>query len=277
MAKLSPAERWKKHVLEHFAALEMSGELVPLRTEGLAILGRTTLLTVDEWWHPDWRRKRSSPEYFKWSEKCDNVGRKFGLAAWTVSLACLLKDFEPSGSQLVLESEWPRISVVTENTDSLFLEWLCYETGHFGMPVILRTKQTEIPMIYMNPGPPQNPLTAASSPPRDSAFYTRIETPLNYPPEAAMQLQKKASQLRQELLRRLGYSVSKRLRSSPLVDKAKQLKANKKRLTEKESLEVIENLQPGHDMLDDLKLLQLSKSRKYKVRRRIVKPYEPNP
>jgi hypothetical protein len=145
------------------------------------------------------------------------------------------------------------------------------------MHVVLRTKQTETPMIYMNSGPPKNPLPTASRPPRDSAFYTRVETPPNYPPEAAMQLQKNASQLRQELLRRLGYNVSKRLRSSPLVDKAKQLKANKRKLTEKESLEVIEELYPGHDMSEEMKMLQLSKSRKYKVRRRIVKPYEPNP
>jgi hypothetical protein len=277
MAKLTPHERWKKHVLERFTAFELSSDFQSLRAEGMTILGRTALFTADEWGHPDWRKKRLLPEYRKWCDKCWEVGGKFGLASWTVTMACLLKGYSPENGNLVIESEWPAIRVVTRNQDSLFIEWLCYEARNLGLYVIQRTGPTETTMLNLELGPPQEPLSAASRPPRDCALHIRVEIPPNFPPEAASQLQKKGALLQQELLRRLGYAVPKRLRSSSLVSKAKQLKADKPRLTVKESLEVIDTTDPGHDISQDPVLLRRSKSRKYQVRRRIIKPYEQKP
>ena len=105
----------------------------------------------------------------------------------------------------------------------------------------------------------------------------RLEIPPNFPSEAAQQMQQHAAALQRELLKQLGYPVAQRIRISRWTKYAKQLMAGKKRLTEQESLEVIDELHPQHDDSEDKQLLKLSRARKCKVRQRLVKPYEPKP
>jgi hypothetical protein len=278
VAKLTPVQRWRRYVLERFTALKLSGDLEPLRAEGLAILGRQHLLTGEEWSQPDYRKLRVSEKYQDWLRKCQAVATRFGLAPWTVEMACLLKDYSPETDPFVMESSWPKTSVVTENNDELFLNWLCHEASNLGLYVVLRQGSSETTIIYGEPMSPPEPLSASSRPPRDTVFQLRVETPPNYPPEAAGALQKTASNLGRELLRRLGYPSPRRLRTSILVTSAQKLRANKKRLTEEESAAVIDELNPDTDnLIEDRKLHRRIRSQKYLVRKRLVKPYEPKP
>ena len=272
MPKLTPDERWRRHVLERYTAFEMSGELVALRDEGLKILGRTSLYAGNEW-HQDVQKRDKSLEYPKWCEKCENVGARFGLAPWTVQAACLIKGYYPD-KLIVIESDWPQIRVVTENTNKLFLSWLCFEAQNLGLYVIQQHGSSETTMILTNLKPPLEPLNDTSRPPRAVAFHMRVETPTGYPPEAGKELQRRATNLERELSRRLGYQSPKRLRSSELIATAKKLKANKSKLTESESLEVVESLYPDHDISEERKLIKHSKSQKNQVRQRIVRPYQ---
>jgi hypothetical protein len=65
MTKLSPADHWKRHILEQIKALRFSGELRRLRPKGLASLGRKKMYTFQEWWD-DFGRRATSPTYLKW-------------------------------------------------------------------------------------------------------------------------------------------------------------------------------------------------------------------
>jgi hypothetical protein len=273
MPKITPDERWRRHVLERYTAFEMSGELIALRNEGLKILGRTSLYTGDEWFQ-DRQKRDTSSEYSKWCEKCEMVGARFGIAPWTVQMACLIKGYSPDNNLFMVESNWPRIRVVTENTNELFLSWLCYEARNLGLYVIQKHGSSETTMIVIDLAPPLEPLTDSSRPPRDAAFHMRVETPAEYPPEAASDLQRAASNLGRELSRRLGYQSPRRLRSSELITTAKQLKADKSKLTEAESIEVVDNLYPNHEESEERKLLKRCRSQKNQVRQRIVKPYQ---
>lgn len=254
--------------------MEMSGELTALRAEGLSIVGRTTQYTGEEWWQD--RKRRESPKYSKWGKKCEKLGAQFGLAPWTVQMACLIKGYSPEKENFIMETNWPKIRVVTDNADPLFLRWLCYEAQKLGLKVILKTAPLETSMITMDPAPPTEPLTDFSRPPGDNAFNMRVETPPDYPPEAAKNLHQMASNLGRELLRCLGYHSPKRLRSSPLMTVAKQLKADKSKLTEAESLQIVDDLYPEHDMSQDSKLLKRCKSQKNQVRQRITRTLKRN-
>ena len=52
MAKLSPEERWRRHVLERITALKLSEELRLLRARGLSLMGRKRLYRGQQW-HQD--------------------------------------------------------------------------------------------------------------------------------------------------------------------------------------------------------------------------------
>jgi hypothetical protein len=79
----------------------------------------------------------------------------------------------------------------------------------------------------------------------------RVETPPGYPPEAASQLQKRAAELERVLLRRLGYSVPERLRTSPLVTQEKDLKIGKGPLSSRATYEIIDKIYADDDLTKD--------------------------
>ncbi len=101
MGKRLPEERWKEHINERFTALKVSGELEKLRAKGLAILGREYLLTEEEW-QQSFHDRISSQKYLEWKDECKQIADRFGLAPWTVELACLLKGFKSEESGLVM-------------------------------------------------------------------------------------------------------------------------------------------------------------------------------
>ena len=272
MGKLSPKERWRRHVIESLTALKHSGELQRLSAEGLAILGREKLYTGEEWWR-DFSKRAYSPEYQAWHEDCRKVGERFGIARWVVVMLSLVRGYSPEEEPHVIEAEWPRIWVVTESGDSLFLQWLCYQARQLGLYVIQRLGSSEATLLYLDGAPPAAKLSASGRPPRDAAFHLRVETPVRYPPEGASQLQKEATRLGGELLRRLGYSVPRRLRASPLVQMAETLRADQSPLEPGQIYHIVDDLYGEGDLSRDRQRRNMVKSGRHRVRKRLVEPY----
>ena len=276
MSKTSPQERWQKHVMERYAAFKLSGEIEKLRAEGLKILGRNNLFVAEEW-NATFTQRASSEKFLIWYEKCKTVGERFGLGQCTVELACLYKGYKPEELPFVMESDWPRIIIITEVSDPVFLKRLAYEAQKLGTQLVQRRGSVEISQIYINTLPfPQEetPTMPDTMPPVNSALRARVETPIGYPPEGISQLTKEAARLEKVILSRLGYHVSLRLRNSPLVPKAYELKMNQKHLASGGSYDIIDNMFED-DLSQDQKRRKLIKSRRYKLGKRLIEPYTP--
>jgi hypothetical protein len=277
MGKMAPEELWRRHTLERFEAFRQSGELEKLRKEGLAASGRKKRFTALEWARSPMRERYSSPLYMEWHHKCEAIAQKFGLAPHTVVCACLISGYKPDKAGLVIESEWPRIRLITDITDDQFLARLSYEAQLRGLYVISRQGSVETTRLFLNPIPimyMEPPPMPSSMPPQASAFYMRVETPVGYPPEAARKLHKAASQLEKDILTALGYSIPKRLRTSKLVTMADKLRVANT-LASGEAYDILDDIH-GEDMTDDQKRRKLVASRRHKLRKRIIKPFKAN-
>ena len=112
----------------------------------------------------------------------------------------------------------------------------------------------------------------SSMPPQASAFRMRVETPVGYPPEAAKKLHKSAIQIERDILTALGYSIPKRLRTSQLVVMADKLRVANT-LASGEAYDIVDDIY-GRDLTDDRKRRKLVASRRHKIRKRLIKPYE---
>jgi hypothetical protein len=240
--KLKPLDRWRIQVLERYVAFRQSGELARLRRIAESVLARNgitdkkRLLTGEEWWKTCAGRN-SLPEYVAWREECRVVGERFGLAPWTIEMACLLKGYRAQDQLHVVEAKWPTVRVVTQESDQAFLARLAYEAQKQGMQLFRRQGSEETLCLYMNPVPItmlEPPPLPSTMPPLYSAFTVRVETPIGFPPEAAQELHKTASRAYREILRNLGYRVPQRLRSSPLVEDASKLRVGKRHLAKRE-------------------------------------------
>lgn len=277
MAKLQPEERWRIHVRERFIALEQSGGLKALRAEGLAILKRKKLLTPEEWWQT-FSQRTSSPDYRAWHDKCRTLGERFGLAPWTITMACLLEGYKPEEQRHVMEAEWPKVKIVTESTDPLFLARLAYEAQKRGLYVIQRQGSVESTYLYLHPVPIdalEPPPLPPSKPPLYTAFRIKVETPIGYPSEAARTLQKEAGQVGKELLKCLGYEIPQRLRSSKLVSMAEQLRVTTMPLRKNEAYDISDDIYNNEvGGIEDQKRRKLVASQRIKVHKRLIKPYE---
>jgi len=283
MAKRAPQERWKADINERIMALKVSGELKPLRTKGLRNLGRKKLYANGNEWWLDFNRRSSSPEYLEWQKECKSLAHRFGLAPWIVELMCLLKGYDPiKDDSIVREAQWPRIRVVTDNTDPLFLRRLAYEAQQFGLVVVQQQGSAEMTMLNLGDTLQEAlELPASSRPPMDVAFRIRIELPPGYPPEAARDLITKACGLERDLRKKLGYRDRERLRASSLVPMAEKLKVEKRHITSREMYPIIDDIYMDEDIddfkevlkEDEVRLKQI-KSRRYHLRKRIVDRYK---
>lgn len=267
MGRLAPEELWRRHMLERLEAFRQSGELNKLWKEGLAACGRKKRFTVDEWNKSSMRQRYLSTQYMEWYRKCETIGQRFGLTPWTVIGICLISGYQPGKEPFVIEANWPKIRVVTEQTNPLFLAWLSYEAHQLGLYVIQRCGSAEVTLVPPN-FPPPEALPAPEQPPRDDAFFTRVETPPVYPPQASANLEKRVKQLEKELFRRLGYSIPKRLRTSPLVALADKLRVAET-LANGEAYDIVDDIY-GEDLTDDQKRRKLVASRRHKLRKRLV-------
>lgn len=275
MAKLSPVDRWKRHILEQIKALRLSGELKRLRPRGLSSLGRKKMYTFQEWWD-DFGRRATSPTYLKWYQECNILAERFELAPWVVSNLRLLKGYKPENDigLMVLEANWPRVRLVIDSTDESFLKRLSYEAQKLGIYVIQRSGSIENPLLNLEPVESDDCSNASYKRPGiGDRFFLRVETPVGYPPEAAAQLQREASQLVKELARQMGYNIPKRLRTSKLVSMTEDLKIRKRRFPRGGSYDIIDRSYPD-DLAEDPKRRKLISSRRYKLRKRLVEPYE---
>lgn len=149
MPKVSPEELWKRKVLERVRRFMQSPDLIRLRKIGQTILDRDTLVGPEEWWDRA-GGLMNTPEYRAFEVCCEEVGHEYGLAQWTVEWASLMRDYDPTEQDHVLEAEWPSIhvvTVVTDVTEDLFLRWLIYEAGRMGLYVQQQTGSTVTPVI----------------------------------------------------------------------------------------------------------------------------------
>ncbi len=272
MAKTPPEERWRKHIIERFVALRQSGELGRLHKKGLSILGRKKRFTGEQWFK-SFSKRVSCPSYREWHDECEAVAARFGLAPGTVVCACLVSGYDPRKELSVIEGQWPQIRIITKNTNPLFLQWLSHEAQGLGLYVVQRQGSVEATLLNIN-SPPLSALPTSQKPPRDRAFYLRVETPLDYPPEAAQKLQKEADQLKKELLKRLGYPVSKRLRTNKLIDHADDLRLEEFPLSSRGLYEIVAEKWKEGSVSEDKERRKLMKSRRHKGRKRLIKPYE---
>ena len=188
MSKTRPEERWTRHVIERFVAFKNSDDFKLIRRKGLKSIGRTKLFSLEEWTN-SFRERTSNPKFMKWEEECDDIGKKYGLATWTVTMPCLIKGYKPEKQPFVMERDWPMIRIVTDSKDEVFINWLAYLAQRHGIYLIVKQGAYESTYIY-GMTPPQDPLTEEQRPSSLSAFTVKVETPTGYPPEAARNLQK---------------------------------------------------------------------------------------
>ncbi len=272
MGKKTPQERWEEYIRERVTAFRSSGELRRLRRRGLSIIGRTRLLDVPQYWQ-GWSQWLSIPKYMNWREECRAAGKIFGLAQWTVEMMCLIRNYRPEQSSLVAEVNWPKIEVVTEVEDTLFQKWLGYHAWMLDLKAIFKSGSVEMVLLWLDQTkPPPDDLLPPSLPPRHTAFGMRVETPLLFPPEARAQLEKEATELERELLRGLGYkNVPGRLRSSPLLKKAGELKASTYRLPSRGLYQIAAENYGGEftSVEEDEQLVKTLKTQRHRVRKRL--------
>lgn len=280
MPKLAPGERWRHHVTERYQAFLSSRSFESLRREGLSIVGRRQLLTTEEFWL-FMKKGVSSERYMAWYQRCARTGRRFGLASWTVEMACLLEGYEPWTQPHPVEASWPTVRIITENDDPLFLNKLCHVAWNLGLDVVLRRDQTEAPLMHAHfAAPPDEPLPESRRPPRDLAFRIRVEYPPLYPSEARQHLDKELSQIERRLLRGLGYPVPQRLRASPLVSQAGDLKVVQGKLPSGGIYDIIDAVyspvdgQEDADLSKDQLRRKLIKSQRSRLKKRLIKPYK---
>ena len=267
MAKLTPEERWRRHINERLIALRQSGELDRLRKKGLTILGRKKRYTPKVWAKSPMKERLSRPGFKEWHSECVAAANEFGLAEWTVVSSCLVSRYDPMKMPFPVEQKWLRVSVVTENQDELFLRWLSYEANRLGIQVIVRTGDIESRIVH--PFPPEERLPSLKRPPWRTAFLLRVETPADYPTEAAQEIQKESQQRLKELLRRLGYRVPKRQRHSPLMSVAKKLKVSNKPLASGQVYEIMDDIYPDIDPNKEQHKRRLIASRRHKITKRL--------
>ena len=217
---------------------------------GLATLGRKRRYTLSNW-STSFAERVGSTEYMDWYGQCEKVGGRFGIAGWVVAMMCLVKGFNPERELgfLALETNPPHIRIITEQHDPRFLGILAREAELLNLSVIQKSGSIERTLII-----PDLPSVSSADLevrlPHHTAFYVRVEIPLGYPPEAARDWQKKASELERELRKRLGYKVRKRFRSSSLVKMAEKLKISDNNWSRMDTYNAIDEVYP-EDLRED--------------------------
>ncbi len=268
MPKVPPEERWKRDGRERYEAFRRCQDLPRLRRRGLAVLGRQHLLSSEDWWDTSKAALRSEA-YRHFQRECRETGDRFGLAQWTVEMACLLVDYDPDREPHVLEAEWPGLRVVTEFNDDLFLSWLLYEARQIGLHVDYQQGSVRMPIICVPfPVQPEKRLSLDRRPPRARAFQVLPKIPPGYPPEAAAQLGRKAAQLQRELARRLGYNVPQRMRGSALAARASELRIGEEPLPPGGVYEIMDDVYEHQDLGQDQKRRGRVKSQRHRVKKR---------
>ena len=197
MAKLTPEERWRREETERLSALRLDPELKRLTSEGCRLLGRRTQFTLEEWLKDDARARVSTPGYAEWHRRCEMLGQSHGVEAYIVAGICLIQGFEPLGWFSVAPPA--RICVVTEVEDDDFIANLAYHARELGMDTVRRQGSLDTAILVLDKPPPLQSL-----PPMLTAFTVRIETPMEFPSDAARSLAQEASLRERELRKRLG-------------------------------------------------------------------------
>jgi hypothetical protein len=277
MAKLKPDERWQRHLLERFEAFRLSDELLKLRAEGLRALGRTRLLTTEEYWKLPLGKGPLAYDS-SWQKKCETIAERFGLAHWTVKMACLLEGYDPGKQPFPKGAQWPSVRIVTESTDEVFLKHLFHHALFFGIYVDLQQGGSRTAIVFPDScpvyGPLESSLPDSHRPPREKAFSVELSAPPGYPPEALEELARFAAQLSRELLRCLGYSAVKRLRVSKLLDEGRDLRLQESHLPKRELYEIVAKKWDEGTVNEDEERRKLVKSRRHKLRKRLIKPFQ---
>jgi hypothetical protein len=269
VGKKKPNERWAAHVAERVVAFRHSKEFRRLRRRGLAVIGKTRLLSTREYWQ-GWHGWLALPRYMIWCQACLAAGENFGLASWTVETMCLLRDYQPDQYGLVAEVRWPRVTVVSEVEDARFQQWLGYYSRQLELRAVFKEGPVERVLLWLEASPPPEELPASSLPPRQAAFWMRVEVPSLYPPEARAGLEREAAKLERVLLSMLGYTgIPRRLRSSPLVKKAGVLKAGTAKLPSRGLYEMAARESREGTRDEDRQRVKTLKTQRHRVRKRL--------
>lgn len=272
MKKTDPKELWRDILLERFETFRASGELERLQREGLQALNRRKRLSSLEYWNLPLVGGPNA--YQSWEKECQRVAVRFGLAPWTVEMACLLKGYDPQETLFPLGLHWPRIRIVTSHSDPLFLKHLFYHARQMGVPVYLRQAGQEIVPLFLDYEFTPSTLPDGHKPPFHDVFKIELELPPVFPSQAQKKIARDAFQLSRELLFRLGYQVPKRLRASSLLSNAPELRLNKSRLAPRELYEIVAETSDLGTIEEDEKRRKQVKSRRFDLRQRLIKPFE---
>ena len=290
MQKIAPEERWRRDVEERLLAFKQSRDLMRLRSKGLKIFGRTRMLNSEEWWEAArGQGPMNSDKYREFQQECQQVAARFGLAQWTVEMACLLRSYSTRWQPYVVEARWPRFQLVTESNDHFFFQWLSYLAHELFFEWLGKRKEIPKPEIVHEAGSsrtlivwvpfvvqPERELRGSSLPPRASAFRVVIDAPPGYPPEALAELGRHASQFERELARKLGYKVPQRMRHSSLTSKASKLRTEQDPLPSGGIYDIMDELHGERDPSQEQKLRSRITSQRHRVRKRKATRYGPS-
>ncbi len=171
-----------------------------------------------------------------------------------------MEDYDPEEAVHIVETQCPKIQVVTQSSNENFLCWLLYRAWQLGLEVVQRDGSLITPMICIPyPQQPERPLAPSQRPPLAIAFRAKMEFPPGYPPEAAAELARQAAQLERELARQLGYEMPYRMRSSPLTARAAELHVGED-LSSGEIYDIVEEIYGKGDPYQDQKQRNKTKS-----------------
>jgi len=123
--------------------------------------------------------------------------------------------------------------------DQIFLKQLFYHVRELGIPVYVQESGHKTAPIFLNHEFVPSPLPNSHKPSIHDVFTVELEFPPIFPPEARQQIAKDTDDIKRELLKRLGYRVPKRLRTTTLISKASRLRLNKSRLAKRELYEIV--------------------------------------
>ena len=208
-----------------------------------------------------------------WNKECEKVAEHFGLAPWTVKIACLLRDYDPTRSPFPLGANWPSIRIITKHKEPIFLKQLFYHVRELGAPVYVQESGHKTAPIFLDYEFVPSPLPNSHKPSIHDVFTVELEFPPIFPPEARQQIAKDTDDIKRELLKRLGYRVPKRLRTTTLISKASSLRLNKSRLAKRELYEIVaETSRYGTEEKDEQRGKTV-KSRRHFLKKRLIEPY----
>lgn len=205
---------------ESLGVFTEGAEFKQLAEKGLRILGRDRKLIAEDFWSRWYRDAWKSPEFQQWLKELEHAANRAGVAGWIAELAALQEEFDPG--RFPLTPSWPDVRIVCYSEDPVFqTAFDCHarEVAHeyglnlkicYASPAGLRIQVT--PTYHETEDPPVP--SPDTRPPVDQAVTVETVFPPLVSADDRTALTRHAARIQREVLRRLGYRITKRTQAT---------------------------------------------------------------